>query len=180
MCPAVASPGPANQKSVPGLWHRVNAFPLEVTCSVSSPRAIEPLAWTTTPPLAGMLATACPLTDGDGLGVAEDDAAGACTRPTVSLPGLLTLICGALPAAPRLATDACPVPLAAGPAIKATRAAGAPARPGAGQPRSTAATPAAAGTGTSVPAANVRERLSMVSPAAAASTAKTATNGRIR
>src|SRR6266700_2230866 len=123
MCPAVASPGPANQKSVPGLWHRVNAFPLEVTCSVSSPRAIEPLAWTTTPPLAGMLATACPLTDGDGLGVAEDEAAGA------------------------------------------------PARPGAGQPRSTAATPAAAGTGTSVPAANVRERLSMVSPAAAASTA---------
>jgi len=46
-------PGPTNQKSVPGLSHRANGMPPALICSTSSPRAIDPLAWTTTPPCAG-------------------------------------------------------------------------------------------------------------------------------
>jgi hypothetical protein len=43
-------PGPTNQKSVPGLSHRAAGMPSAPICSTSSPRAIDPLAWTTTPP----------------------------------------------------------------------------------------------------------------------------------
>src|SRR4029077_15081206 len=44
--------GPMNQKLVPGLSHRADGMPPVATCSTSSPRAIDPLAWTTTPPWA--------------------------------------------------------------------------------------------------------------------------------
>ena len=50
MRPAVCCPGPANQKSVPGLAQAAVGRFVPVVCSTSSPWARDPLAWTTTPP----------------------------------------------------------------------------------------------------------------------------------
>ena len=48
--PAVCWPGPANQKSVPGLPQAAVGSPVPVVCSTSSPCASGPVAWMTTPP----------------------------------------------------------------------------------------------------------------------------------
>ena len=58
--PAVRWPGPVNQKLVPGLAQAaVGRLPAPV-CSASRPCASEPLAWMTTPPLTGVVASALP------------------------------------------------------------------------------------------------------------------------
>ena len=58
------APGPTNQKSVPGLTQRAVGTP-PVTCSTSRPRAIDPLAWTTTPPWTAKVGTGWPLDEAD-------------------------------------------------------------------------------------------------------------------
>src|SRR5215472_1715888 len=119
MCPTVKAPGPANQKSVPGPSQRAETLPPGRTCSASSPLAIAPLAWITTPPGAGTVATGWMVGVGDG--VADGDgvlpcaglpcaalpdaarwwAAGAARTPvTVRAPGSVTLARGASVLAP--------------------------------------------------------------------------------
>src|SRR6202034_4310784 len=55
---AAAWPGPTNQKSVPGAGHWAVTSPPDPACSTSSPWAMAPVAWTTTPPRPGVVATA--------------------------------------------------------------------------------------------------------------------------
>src|SRR5262245_52651286 len=186
MCGAVKTPGPANQKSVPGLAQRSAARPLSLTCSASSPRAIAPVAWITAPPGAGTVATGGLV--GAGLGVALGVAlcagggflplagAGAGRTPvTDRAPGWERLAMGVPPAAvPSLVTSARPGPVEAGPVISATWAAGAPVRPGAGQARSTVLTGSARGVGCGALAASVTVCFQTASPAATA-TATTST-----
>src|SRR5258707_11981181 len=50
MRPAVRCPGPANQKSVPGLLQAAVGRFVPLVCSTSRPWASDPRAWTTTPP----------------------------------------------------------------------------------------------------------------------------------
>src|SRR5215470_12301043 len=175
MCGAVKTPGPANQKSVPGPAQRSAARPLSLTCSASSPRAIAPVAWITAPPGAGTVATG---QVGAGLGVALGVArcagagflplAGAGRTPvTDRAPGWERLANGVPPAAaPSLVTCARPGPAEAGPVINATWAAGAPVRPGAGQARSTVLTDSARGVGCGALAASVTVCFQTASPAA--------------
>src|SRR5262252_2788629 len=133
MCPTVKAPGPANQKSVPGPPQRAETLPPDRTCSASNPLAIAPLAWITTPPGAGTVATGWLLGVGDGVG--DEDgvlpcaalpdawclAAGAARTPvTVRAPGWVRLARGAPVLAPIRLTTARPVPVVPGPAIKAT------------------------------------------------------------
>src|ERR1700722_10291965 len=102
---ALATPGPTNQKSVPGAEHCPVASPSEPTCSTSRPWAMAPVAWTTTPPRPGVVATAGPgtgLLDGEGEGECEEvpvlaaagdaaagRAAAADTGDKVSTPGVV-------------------------------------------------------------------------------------------
>ena len=179
MCGAVKTPGPANQKSVPGPAQRSAARPLSLTCSASSPRAIAPVAWITAPPGAGTVATGGLAA---GLGVALGVAlcagagflplagAGAGRTPvTDTAPGWVRLASGASPlAVPSLVTTARPDPVEAGPVISATWAAGAPARPGAGQARSTVLTGSARGWDCGALAASVTVCFHTASPPAAA------------
>src|SRR5215472_2486479 len=176
MCGAVKTPGPANQKSVPGPAQRSAARPLSLTCSASSPRAIAPVAWITAPPGAGTVATGGLV--GAGLGVARCAAAGFLplagagagrTPVTDRAPGWVGLANGVPPAAvPSLVTTARPDPVEAGPVISATWAAGAPVRPGAGQARSAVLTGSARGGGCGALAASVTVCFQTASPAAAA------------
>src|SRR5207248_10717242 len=101
-------PGPTNQKSVPGLWQLV-VEPLPVTCSVSSPRAIGPLAVTTTPPSAGSVGTDGPLGAGEALAWCLGTG-GAFTPASVSVPGWLTVTTGCPLVSPSRVTDDCPDP----------------------------------------------------------------------
>ncbi len=67
MCATVKAPGPTNQKSVPGPSQCAEILPPGRTCSASSPRAIAPPAWITTPPDAGTVATGWLVPVGDGV-----------------------------------------------------------------------------------------------------------------
>ena len=58
--PAVRWPGPVNQKLVPGLVQAAVGRLPALVCSASRPWASEPLAWMTTPPLTGVVASALP------------------------------------------------------------------------------------------------------------------------
>src|SRR5260370_23060292 len=125
MCGAMKTPGPTNQKSVPGLAQRVAARLLSRTCSASKPLAIAPAAWITTPPAAGTVATGWP--GGAGLGVAplalavvlpRAGARTGRTPVTDRAPGWVTVASGAPPAAwPRGGTTARPDPVAPRPAM---------------------------------------------------------------
>src|SRR6516164_2233238 len=188
MCGAVGTPGPANQKSVPGPAQRSAARPPSLTCSASNPRAIAPVAWITVPPGAGTVATGGLVVAGLGvaLGVALCAGAGfvplsgaGAGRTTVTdrAPGWERLANGVPPAVvPSLVTTARPDPVEAGPVISATWAAGAPARPGAGQARSTVLTGSARGWDCGALAASVTVCFHTASPPAAA----TATTSTVR
>src|SRR6516165_7429219 len=142
MCPTVKAPGPTNQKSVPGPSQRAEIFPPGATCSASRPLAITPLAWITTPPAAGVVTTGWLLGVGEGVvdGALPCVAGGTAFTPvTDTVPGWVRLANGAA-AVPILLTTARPDPAEPGPAISATCERGAPARPGAGQARSTVLT----------------------------------------
>src|SRR6516225_2912626 len=182
MCGAVKTPGPTNQKSVPGPAQRAAARPLSLTCSASSPRAIAPVAWITVPPGAGTVATGGLV--GAGLCVVVCAGAGFLPRAgagtgrtavTDSVPGWVLLAKGGPTAAgPSLVTSARPDPVEDGPAISATWAVGSPVRPGAGQARSTVLTGSARGCGCGALAASVTVCFHTASPAATA-TATTST-----
>src|SRR5262252_3149455 len=186
MCGAVKTPGPANQKSVPGPAQRSAARPLSLTCSASSPRAIAPVAWITVPPGAGTVATGGLVVAGLGVALGVALCAGAGFLPlagagagrtpvTDRAPGRVRLANGVPPAAvPSLVTRARPDPAEAGPVISATWADGAPIRPGAGQARSTVLTGSARGVGCGALAANVTVCFQTARPAATA-TATTST-----
>src|SRR5690348_11226162 len=139
MCPMVKAPGPMNQKSVPGAPQRAETLPPGATCSASSPLAIAPLAWMTTPPAAGTVATGRLAgvgdgePDGDGVWLCVvlpravlPDADAWCTAltartpVTVRAPGWVTLARGAPVLAPIRLTIARPAPVVPGPAISAT------------------------------------------------------------
>src|SRR6266705_3298181 len=107
MCPTAKAPGPTNQKSVPGALHRAEIFPPGSTCSASSPRAIAPVAWITTPPAAGVVTTGWLVGDGDGDGVLPlagalpwPGAAAACTSVIDRVPAWVRLASGAPVLAP--------------------------------------------------------------------------------
>src|SRR4249920_899815 len=86
MCLTEKAPGPTNQKSVPGPSQRADTFPPGATCSASKPLAIAPLAWITTPPGAGTVATGWLVGAGDG--VLEGDGVSPCAvLPGAVLPG---------------------------------------------------------------------------------------------
>jgi hypothetical protein len=134
------APGPTNQKSVPGLSQRAETLPPGATCSASSPLAMAPLAWITTPPGAGTVATGWLAgvgdgeLDGDGVllcavlpRVALPEAARWCaaawaarTPVTVRAPGWVMLASGAAVFAPIRLTTARPAPVVPGPAMSAT------------------------------------------------------------
>src|SRR5215472_11484930 len=140
MCPTVKAPGPMNQKSVPAPLQRAETLPPGATCSASSPLAIAPLAWTTTPPAAGTVGTGWVVgvadgeLDGDGVWLcvvlpraAVPDADAWCvvaltarTPVTVRAPGWVTLARGAPVLAPIRLTTARPAPVVPGPAMSAT------------------------------------------------------------
>src|SRR5690348_7586890 len=182
MCPTEKAPGPTNQKSVPGLPQRAETLPPGRTCSASRPLAIAPLAWITTPPAVGTVATGW--LDGVGDGVLDGDglpcavllcavlpcvaAWTACTPVTVRAPGWVRLARGAPVLAPIRLTTARPAPVVPGPAMSATWEPGAPARPGAGQARSTVLTGALLGCGCGAAAATITVCFHTASPAAAA------------
>src|SRR6266568_1304378 len=183
MCPTGKAPGPTNQKSVPGALHRAEIFPPGSTCSASSPRAIAPVAWITTPPAAGVVTTGWPLGDGDGdgdgvlplaagvlrlAGALPWPGAAACTSVIDRVPAWVRLASGAPVLVPSRFSTALPDPAEAGLAISATGDPGAPARPGAGQARSTVLTGALCCCGCGVLAANVTVCFHTDSPAAAA------------
>src|SRR5690348_1756078 len=139
MCPTGKAPGPTNQKSVPGLSHRAEIFPPGSTCSASRPRAIAPVAWTTTPPGAGVVTTGRPAGAGDGVlplaagalplpaALPWPGAAAACTSVIDNVPAWVRLASGAPVLAPNRFSTAVPEPAVAGLAISAT---GDPGRPG--------------------------------------------------
>ncbi len=81
MCPTEKAPGPTNQKSVPGPSQCAETFPPGRTCSASSPLAIAPLAWITTPPGTGTVATGWLAGAWDGV------LAGDGVLPCAVLPG---------------------------------------------------------------------------------------------
>src|ERR1700731_1073032 len=87
---ALNTPGPANQNSVPGPAQRAATLP-SVLCSASSPRAIDPLAWITTPPCCG---TAVTTWLGAGLGVSGALPFGPLVLAGVVLP--CVVLCGFL------------------------------------------------------------------------------------
>src|SRR5689334_6755636 len=140
MCPTEKAPGPTNQKSVPGPPQRAETFPPGRTCSASSPLAIAPLAWITTPPAAGTVATGWLVGAGDGVLVGDGAlpcavlacaalpdpvlprvaAWTACTPVTVRAPGWVTLASGAPVLAPTLLSTVRPAPVVPGPAMSAT------------------------------------------------------------
>src|SRR6516164_7790960 len=140
MCPTVKAPGPTNQKSVPRPSQRAETLPPGMTCSASSPLAIAPLAWITTPPAAGTVATGWLAGDADGVGDGDGvlpcaglpcaalpdalrwrvAARAARTPVTVRAPGWVTLASGAPVLVPIRLTTARPVPVVPGPAISAT------------------------------------------------------------
>src|SRR6266567_4090594 len=187
MCPTVKAPGPTNQKSVPGALHRAEIFPPGSTCSASSPRAIAPVAWITTPPAAGVVTTGWLVGEGDGDGVLPlaagvlrlagalpwPGAAAVCTSVIDRVPAWVRLASGAPVLAPSRFSTALPDPAEAGLAISATGDPGAPARPGAGQARSTVLTGALCCCGCGVLAANVTVCFHTDSPAAAATATTT-------
>src|SRR6516162_5024212 len=109
MCGAVGTPGPANQKSVPGPAQRSAARPPSLTCSASNPRAIAPVAWITVPPGTGTVATG-------GLGVALGVAlcAGARFLPLAGAGAGRTAVTDRTPGRVRLASG---VPPAAAPSL---------------------------------------------------------------
>src|SRR5437660_10016194 len=88
------APGPTNQKSVPGPPQRAETFPPGRTCSASRPRAIAPLAWITTPPDAGTVATGWLVGAGDGV-LAGDGVFLRAGLPCAGLPRAV-LPCAAL------------------------------------------------------------------------------------
>src|SRR5579859_1003840 len=160
MCPTVKAPGPTNQKSVPGPPQRAEVLP------PGSPRAIAPVAWITTPPGAGTVATGWLLGAGEGVALACGAACAAGTPVTHVVPGWVRLASG-VPVVPSLLTTARPDP-GAGSAISATWDSGAPARPGAGQARTTVLTGALCGCDCGALAASVTVCFQTASPAAAA------------
>src|SRR5215472_3288275 len=114
LCP----PGPTNQKSVPGVSHRADGMSPAATCSTSSPRAIDPLAWTTTPPWAATVLTGWLPDEADGAGCVARTAR---TLARESCPGLVTRCSGwVLAVPPTRFTSACPCPAVAGAATSAT------------------------------------------------------------
>src|ERR1700749_2383354 len=120
MCLTEKAPGPTNQKSVPGPSQRAETFPPGRTCSASSPLAIAPLAWITTPPGAGTVATGWLVGVGDG--EAEGDGFLLCavswtarTPVTVRAPDWVTLARGAPVLTPIRLTTARPAPVVPGP-----------------------------------------------------------------
>src|SRR5581483_2718868 len=140
-------PGPANQKSVPGLSQRRPVWPASVTCSASSPAAIEPVALISTPPWTGVEVTAAwPLGAGDGVAACLG-AGGVFTGASVSVPGLLRVATGGplLVSMWLMAAWPAPVEPPVPAAMTATRAVGEPVNPGAGHARTTPATAAAVG-----------------------------------
>src|SRR6266566_2366021 len=171
-------PAPTNQKSVPGLSHRADGMSPVATCSTSSPRAIDPLAWTTTPPWAATV-----LTDWlpDGADAAERVELTARTRARDSCPGLVTRCSGwALAAPPRRLTSACPCPAVAGAATSATAVVVELATPADGHARITDVAAALCGGGTCLPAPSEVVRPKAVSAYTAPSTTTTASGTRTR
>src|SRR5579875_2529945 len=118
---AETSPGRANQKSVPGLPHAAVTVPAEV-CSASSPCAMVPLAWISTPAawavglvLAGLVpffAVPVPVPSVLVLALLAPVAAGTVDR--VSAPGwvrVLSEVSALLPGVASRLTVARPVPV---------------------------------------------------------------------
>src|SRR2546427_4216149 len=115
MCPTEKAPGPTNQKSVPGALQRAEIFPPGSTCSASSPRAIAPLAWITTPPGAGVVTTGRLVGAGDGvlpLAVALPwpGTGAGCTSVIDRVPACVRLASGAPVLAPNRLSTALPDP----------------------------------------------------------------------
>src|SRR5450755_2750600 len=145
---AEATPGPTNQKSVPGAGHCPVTSPPGLVCSTSSPCAIAPEAWTMTPPRLGAVVTPPlelpPLEPPPPGGVFTPAAftrgAGAAEMADqLSTLGVVTVRTAApgaaLPTADSRVTTALPWPAASGAAADTTLAAVAPVEPGEGQAR---------------------------------------------
>ena len=178
---AVRCPGPTNQKSVPGdPQAAVGRLPV-VVCSTSSPCAIAPLAWRTTPPricvAAIELALACCVPD---MGAAVRSVVTVADR---GLPGCVTSSRGAVVAPDSRLSTADPGvarPVPGGAAIRAIPVPAAEAAPGAGQTRVTAVTATDRGGRGTVPAPSVTICPRPASPYRPARTRPTATPAAIR